>query len=94
MHNIFRQDPSRDVQVLPRNITGHLERLIREGRDIDIDRIIDSSKHTGIEKVFLTMKTWSLGPVVDHFNGTVSFGEAKLVRAYMQRNTPESFSIK
>lgn len=71
-------------------IAGHLERLIREDRDIDIDRIIDPSKRTVIEKVFLTKKTWSLGPVVDHFNGTVSFGEAKLVRAYMQRNTPES----
>lgn len=69
-------------------ITGHLERLIRDGRDIDIDCLVDPEKRTEIENLFLTLRTRSLGPVVEHLNGTASYDEAKLVRAYMQRKPP------
>ncbi len=68
-------------------ITGHLERLIREGRDMNLDRLIAPEKREEIEKLFLTLGTWSLGLVVEHFNGRVSFDEAKLARAYMQRKS-------
>ncbi|KKM14352.1 hypothetical protein LCGC14_1707000 [marine sediment metagenome] len=68
-------------------ITGHLESLIRDGRDIEIDRLIDPAKRNTIEKLFLTLKTWNAGPVVEHSNGTVSYDEAKLVRAYVRQKT-------
>ena len=68
-------------------ITGHLEILIRDGRDIEIDRLVDPAKRNTIEKLFLTLKTWNTGPVVEHSNGTVSYDEAKLVRAYVQHKT-------
>ena len=68
-------------------ITGHLESLIRDGRDIEIDRIIDPTKQNTIEELFLTLKTWNTGPVVGNSKGTVSYDEAKLVRAYVQRKT-------
>ncbi|MEF9426638.1 MAG: helix-turn-helix domain-containing protein [Candidatus Mariimomonas ferrooxydans] len=70
-------------------ITGHLERLIRDGRDIDIDCLVNPEKRTEIENLFLTLRTRSLGPVVEHLNGTASYDEAKLVRAYLQRKTSE-----
>ncbi len=71
-------------------ITAHLERLIRNSRDIEIDRVVDPVKRAEIENLFLTLQTWSLGTVVEHFNGTVNYDEAKLVRAYLQRKTSEN----
>ena len=68
-------------------ITGHLEILIRDGRDIEIDRLVDPAKRNTIEKLFLTLKTWNTGPVVEHSNGTVSYDEAILVRACVQHKT-------
>ena len=68
-------------------ITGHLENLIRDGRDIEIDRLVDPAKRNTIEELFLTLKTWNTGPVVEHSKGAVSYDEAKLVRAYVQRET-------
>ncbi|MEE8423111.1 MAG: helix-turn-helix domain-containing protein, partial [Thermodesulfobacteriota bacterium] len=66
-------------------ITAHLERLIRDGRDIEIARVVDPVKRAEIEKSFSNLQTWNLNPVVEHLNGTVSYDETKLVRAYLQR---------
>ncbi len=68
-------------------ITGHLENLIRDGRVAEIDRLIDPAKRNTIEEMFLTLKTWHTGPIVEHSKGTVSYDDAKLVRAYVQRKT-------
>ena len=65
-------------------ITGHLESLIKDGRDIAIDRLIEPAKRNIIEEMFLNLKTWHTGPIVEQSNGTVSYDDAKLVRAYMQ----------
>lgn len=66
-------------------ITGHLEQLIRNSREIDIDRLVDPAKQDKIKELFLTLKTWQLNPVIEQFNGSVSYDEAKLVRASLQR---------
>jgi ATP-dependent DNA helicase RecQ len=68
-------------------ITGHIESLLKDGRNIEINRLIDPAKRNTIEKLFLTLKTWSTGPVVEHSNGAVNYDEAKLVRAYVQHKT-------
>ncbi len=68
-------------------ITGHLESLIRNDRDIEIDRLIDPAKRNTIEELFLTFKTWNTGPIVEHSKGTISYDEAKLVRANIQKKT-------
>jgi ATP-dependent DNA helicase RecQ len=70
----------------PSTIASHMEHLIRDGRDIDLDRLVESRKRIKIEKFFLSVKAWGLNPVVEHFNGTVNYEEARLVRAYMLRN--------
>ncbi len=66
-------------------ITGHLETLIRDGRDIEIDRLFDPERRNAIEEMFLALKTWNTGSVVEHSNGTVSYDDAKLVRAFVQQ---------
>ena len=72
--------------LTPSTIASHLERLIMEGRDIDMDRLVDPARRMEIEKYFLSVKGQDLNSVVEHFNGTVSFEEARLVRANLMRN--------
>jgi ATP-dependent DNA helicase RecQ len=70
----------------PSTIASHMERLILDGRDIDMDRLVDPGKRLKIEEFFLSVEGWNLNPVVEHFNGTVSYEEARLVRAHLRRN--------
>ncbi len=67
-------------------IIGHIEYLIQNGWDIDIDRFVSPDKRSQIEALFFTFKDWTLTPVVEQCNGTVSYEEARLVRAYLRRN--------
>lgn len=76
---------AKDRSLATSTITSHLETLISEGRDIEIDRIVDHAKRDKIEKLFLSLKTWNTGLVVEKSNGDISYDEAKLVRAYAQR---------
>ena len=71
-------------------IAVHLEQLIRTGRDIDIARLVDPAKQDKIKKTFLTLQTWSLNPVVEHFNGAIGYDEAKFIRAYLQCKMSEA----
>ena len=70
-------------------IYGHMETLIRSGRIIEIDRLIDPAKRETIEKLFRKLKTWNTAPLVECTNGKVSYEEAKFVRAYMMRKTTQ-----
>lgn len=62
-------------------IISHIETLIREGHDIDIHRFVEPAKREEISKIFKELDTFSLTPIVEHFNGSVSYEEARLVRA-------------
>jgi ATP-dependent DNA helicase RecQ len=64
-------------------VTGHLERLIRDGRDIDPGRLVDPIKREEIEKLFRASRQWNLGPVVEQSDGAVNYEEARLVRALL-----------
>ncbi|MCL4476057.1 MAG: helix-turn-helix domain-containing protein [Nitrospirae bacterium] len=73
--------------LAPSTIASHLEQLIRDGQDIDMDRLVDPAKRKEIEELFLSLGQWSLNPVIAHFNGAVSYEEARLVRALLLRGT-------
>jgi len=72
--------------LTPATIASHLERLVMDGHNIDMDRILDSTKRLKIEECFLAAITWELNPVVEHFKGAVNYEEARLVRALLLRN--------
>ncbi|OGW44808.1 MAG: ATP-dependent DNA helicase RecQ [Nitrospirae bacterium RBG_13_41_22] len=72
--------------LAPSTIVSHLERLILDGRDIDMDRLVDPGKRLKIEEFFQSIEGWGLNPVVEHFTGMVSHEEARLVRAHLLRN--------
>ncbi|KHE93244.1 MAG: DNA helicase RecQ [Candidatus Scalindua brodae] len=89
-YELFREGLSIKEIAKARNlaastITGHLESLIKDGRDIEIDLLIDPARRNAIEEMFVALKTWNTGPIVEHSKGTVSYDDAKLVRAYVQQ---------
>ena len=69
----------------PSTIATHIERLIQDGSDLDPDRLVDPAKREKIEDFFLSIKEWGLNQVVEYFNGTVSFEEARISRALLLR---------
>lgn len=80
------EDIAKLRSLAPSTIASHMERLILDGRDIDMDRLVDPGKRLKIEEFFLSIEGWGLNPVVEHFIGTVSYEEARLVRAHLHRN--------
>ncbi|MDD5451383.1 MAG: helix-turn-helix domain-containing protein [Desulfovibrionales bacterium] len=74
--------------LAPSTIAAHMERLIHDGRDVDIDRLIDPGKRQQIEALFLTLQQWNLNPIVEHSEGMVTYEEARLVRACLLSKSP------
>ena len=66
-------------------IAGHIERLIEENRNIDIDNLVEPLKRQKIEEYFNSSDAWSLTNVVENFNGEVSYDEARFVRGYIKQ---------
>ncbi len=79
------EDISKIRNLSPSTIASHLERLIREGREIDIDRLVDPAKRKRVEELFLSLGQWSLNPIIEHFSGTVTYNEAQFVRGWLLR---------
>jgi len=52
---------------------------------IDMDRLVERSKQEKISRIFLSLQSWQLKPVIEHLKGSVSYEEAKLVRAFLRR---------
>jgi ATP-dependent DNA helicase RecQ len=72
-------------------IAGHMEQLIGDGRDVNMDILVDADKRREIEKIFTSLEQWNLGNVVNAAQGAVSYDDARIVRAYLTRkkeNTP------
>ncbi|NOG82463.1 MAG: hypothetical protein HND49_01390 [Planctomycetes bacterium] len=89
-YKLFKQGLSIDEIAKSRNLTistisGHIEALIRDGREIEMDRLLDAAKREEIEKLFEKLNTVNTSPIVEHFRGRVSYDEAKFVRAFMLR---------
>ena len=79
------EDIAKQRNLAPSTIASHMERLIMEGRDVDMDRLVEPAKRHLIEKFFLSRKEWGLNPVVEHFTGAVSYEEARIVRARLMQ---------
>ncbi len=80
------EDIAKRRSLSPSTIASHIERLILDGRAINMDRLVDPGKRLKIQEFFQSIEGWNLNPVVEHFNGTVSYEEARLVRAHLHRN--------
>ncbi len=82
-------DIAKILNLAPSTIAGHMEELIMDGRDIDIDRVVDPAKKEMIDKFLLSRKEWGLNAIVENFTGTVSYEEARLARALLLRKRQE-----
>jgi ATP-dependent DNA helicase RecQ len=77
-------DIARHRKLAASTIALHLEQLIRSGRDIDIDRLVDTAKRIKVAAFFQSSGQWMLKPVIEHCNGRVTYEEARIVRAWLQ----------
>jgi len=71
-------------------VFGHLEALVSEGRDLDVDRYVSPAKRQLLEKLFARFGTERLKPVVEAAEGKIAYADARLVRASLQRRTRET----
>ena len=72
-------------QLTPGTIVAHMERLLLEGKELDIDRHIPKSKRGLVEELLAQFGGGRLKDVVDAAEGRVSYDEARLVRGWMSR---------
>jgi len=70
-------------------IASRMKRLVRDGRDIDMARLVDPRKRTRIEEFFLSVKAWEPILLWNISKRTVNYEEARLVRAYLLSNHKE-----
>ncbi len=68
-------------------VSTHIERLILDGRDIELDRHVEPAKQTEIERLFKRLGMDSLREIVEASDGTVGYEEVRIVRAAMQANS-------
>ncbi len=83
------EDIAKLRNLAPSTIASHLERLIRDNYDIDIDRLVEPAKRQKIGELFLSLRQWGLNPVVERFAGEVSYEEARIVRAWLLKKSPD-----
>ena len=67
-------------------IADHFERMILNGEEIDIDRLVEPAKQDMIKKMFLSLNTTKLTPVVEGLGGKINYEEAKIVRAVLEKD--------
>jgi len=67
----------------PATISQHIEKLIGQGEQIDVDQFIDPEKRIEIEELFNRLNADTLAPIIEASGGTVTYEQARLVRAFM-----------
>lgn len=72
--------------LTPSTITGHIDRLVQEGRNIDMSLHISRDRKEVIEELFRKRKTSALTAIVEASGNTVSYDEARLVRIWMEHS--------
>jgi len=70
-------------KLSPATITQHIEKLVGLGEQIDVDQFIDPEKRIEIEAIFNRLNADTLAPIIEASGGTVTYEQARLVRAFM-----------
>lgn len=64
-------------------IANHIDQLIQEGHHIEINNHLSEEKADEIKKLFLSLKTQALSPVIDSSKNDITYEEARIVRAVL-----------
>jgi ATP-dependent DNA helicase RecQ len=62
----------------------HIEKLLRQKYNLDIDCQVPQAKRKAITKAFMKSGSLSLAPVMAEFEECVSYEEARIVRGYLE----------
>ncbi len=74
-------------RLKPSTIISHLERLAELGHPVDFTPMIDAAKLEMVTAFMRQCETPALGPVVDHFEGRITYDEARLARAWLTKHS-------
>ncbi|HKL20476.1 MAG TPA: RQC domain-containing protein, partial [Tichowtungia sp.] len=69
--------------LTPTTITQHIEKGVGQGETLDVDQFIAPEKRIEIEELFKRLNVDTLGAVVEASGGSVTYEQARLVRAFM-----------
>ena len=64
-------------------ISQHIEKLVEQGETLNVDQFIAPEKRAKIEKLFSRLNADTLKPIIEAGEGSVTYEEARLVRAFM-----------
>ncbi len=67
----------------PSTIITHLERLVALGHPVDFAPLIDAAKLEPIAEVLRLQESAAIAPVVEHFQGRITYEEARLARVWL-----------
>ena len=81
--NLTIQEIAQKRRLAVSTIVSHLERLILDGEDISIDRLVNLEKQDCIKQSFRELDTDMLTPVKEKLGNDYSYEEIRLVRAKM-----------
>jgi len=90
--NLSIEEIAQKRKLAPSTIASHIEKLIKSGEDISIDRFVANDKQEYIRKVLSLLGDGLLNPIKEELGDDYSYEEIRLVRAYeMQKsfNKPE-----
>jgi len=65
-------------------VAGHLEKLLRQKYQLDIDCQVPKAKRKAITQAFLKSGSLSLAPVMAELEDRVSYEEARIMRGYLE----------
>jgi len=74
-------------KLKPGTIVTHIERLLVNGHPVDLAPLIDLAKLEPILAVLRQSETAAIGPVVEQFEGRITYEEARLARAWLATAT-------
>ena len=77
-------------KLKPGTIVTHIERLLENGHPVDLAPLIDLAKLEPILAVLRQSETAAIGPVVEQFEGRITYEEARLARAWLATATRQN----
>jgi hypothetical protein len=79
------EEMARHRKLTPQTIRSHIEALIRAGRAVDLDRLVEPEKQNYLAALFAGRPAARLRDIMEASDGSVSWDEIALMKAWLNR---------
>jgi len=73
-------------RLKPSTIISHVERLVELGHPVDLSPMLEAPQREMITAFMRQCESPTLAPVVEHFEGRITYDDARLARAWLMAN--------